>query len=398
MSDTPQKIRLAFVMNNTPPYRRHLLRRLGRELQDVQVLVVLTTPVGSEKRWDAGLDPDWEVVQLTPDNPQAAAEWARTAAVDAALLNGYNDPVTIALLRSFGQRGTPVFVRGDSNICGEAGLPWWKRAAKRLVLRRRLRHCRATMPMGRKGVAYFDHYLSGDRPATLVPYEPDYEAFRSPDRQRTAELAQSLQLDPERKRIIFCARLVPVKGVELLIDAFAAVAPAFPDWDVMIAGDGPLRQSLEQRVPADLQARVRFLGHIREPWQVAALYHLSKVMVLPSRFEPWALVVNEAVASGLAVISSDVVGAAFELVRPGVNGYRFTSGDARSLEQALRDTLPTERLAALQAGSAQVLADWRRDADPVQGIRDALGLAGLLPLDPDSANQKTIQRMRAEVI
>ena len=255
-----------------------------------------------------------------------------------------------------------------------------ERAAKRLVLRRRLRHCRATMPMGRKGVAYFDHYLSGDRPATLVPYEPDYEAFRSPDRQRTAELAQSLQLDPERKRIIFCARLVPVKGVELLIDAFAAVAPAFPDWDVMIAGDGPLRQSLEQRVPADLQARVRFLGHIREPWQVAALYHLSKVMVLPSRFEPWALVVNEAVASGLAVISSDVVGAAFELVRPGVNGYRFTSGDARSLEQALRDTLPTERLAALQAGSAQVLADWRRDADPVQGIRDALGLAGLLPL------------------
>jgi glycosyltransferase involved in cell wall biosynthesis len=61
------------------------------------------------------------------------------------------------------------------------------------------------------------------------------------------------------------------------------------------------------------------------------------VLALPSDYEPWALVINEAAAAGLPSVSSDVVGATAELVRNGVNGRLFPVGSRRGAERCLRD-------------------------------------------------------------
>jgi len=144
------------------------------------------------------------------------------------------------------------------------------------------------------------------------------------------------------------------------------------DWDLVIAGDGELKGELQALVPREMEGRVKWLGFLSDQGDVSAVYRNSDVLCLASEHEPWALVVNEAVAAGLAVVASDVVGAAAELVREGVNGKTFVSKDLDGLIGALRWVTDGENIDGCRASSAGVLADWRKRGDPILGLKTAL--------------------------
>jgi hypothetical protein len=128
---------------------------------------------------------------------------------------------------------------------------------------------------------------------------------------------------------------------------------------------------------------VRFIGFVPDPKQLAALYHLSDVLVVPSDSEAWGLVVNEAMAAGLAVIASHVVGAIPELVYPGMNGLIFHRGDVAGLADAMRSlTQQPGVLEAMQQRSPPILRYWRRRGDPVAGLRQALERACVIQPRP----------------
>jgi glycosyltransferase involved in cell wall biosynthesis len=155
--------------------------------------------------------------------------------------------------------------------------------------------------------------------------------------------------------VLYVGRLWYGKDVDVLIQAFAAVA-ARNRTHLLIAGDGPERENLNVlagRTPAD----VRFLG-FQDRQHLCDLYEASDVVVLPSRSEPWGLVVNEAMLFAKSVIVSDHVGARAVLVRDGYNGDVFRTGDvgalAEKLEQLVRNPdharLMGSRAAELIAG------------------------------------------------
>jgi glycosyltransferase involved in cell wall biosynthesis len=119
------------------------------------------------------------------------------------------------------------------------------------------------------------------------------------------------------------------------------------------------------------------------------------VFILPSSYEPWAVVVCEAAAAGLAIVASRIVGAAGELCREGVNGRLFTPGSVEELAQALLEVTASEEIvAAMGRASLEVLDDWRRRGDPVQGVRLALAHVGLLdpppPVEPNPPTPITV--------
>jgi glycosyltransferase involved in cell wall biosynthesis len=167
--------------------------------------------------------------------------------------------------------------------------------------------------------------------------------------------------------------------VDLLVDAFIAIARDRPDWDLVIVGDGPFKAELVSRIPKDLSDRVIFAGFLDDQATVSAIYRNCDVLVLPSDFEPWALVINEAVCAGLAVVSSNVVGAAAELVRENVNGRLFAPGDLQALTRILSEITGHGVSDPLKAGSAEVLSDWRKRGDPVAGLLAAVKSVGVLP-------------------
>jgi glycosyltransferase involved in cell wall biosynthesis len=150
------------------------------------------------------------------------------------------------------------------------------------------------------------------------------------------------------------------------------LADKLANWDLLIAGGGPLEAELKARVPSRLQQRIVWTGYLSSPQRMSALYKLADVLVLPSDYEAWALVVNEAACAGLALVCSDVVGAAAELLHDHENGRLFQTGDLASLVDAMLDVTNDANLCLYQAASLQVLKNWRRTADPIEGFRRAL--------------------------
>jgi glycosyltransferase involved in cell wall biosynthesis len=98
------------------------------------------------------------------------------------------------------------------------------------------------------------------------------------------------------------------------------------------------------------------------------------VFVMPTVFEPWGLVVNEAMNAGRAVIVSDQVGCAPDLVRDGDNGFVYQAGNVADLHRVLRMALADPvRLRHMGRRSLDIINRWSFEED-VQGLRAALGL------------------------
>jgi glycosyltransferase involved in cell wall biosynthesis len=300
--------------------------------------------------------------------------WLKKQQIDIVFLYGYSDAARLRILRWCKQNHIPCMVGGDSNIRGDkvTGL---RRLFKRIVVGWVARSADAILPCGSLGQAFFEKYGALPEKMFFYPYEPDYAEIRGITEDEMASVRRSRDLKPDRRRIVFCARLVPVKSPEYVINAFARIARARPDWDLVILGDGPLREQLQMLVPAELNGRVKWLGFVGDQREVSTIYRLSDVLVLPSAYEPWALVINEAVAADMAVVASDAVGAAIELVQDDVNGAVFPTGDFEAFVDRLTYVTDEKNIDRLKRGSAQKLADWRRRADPLAGLQKAIAYA-----------------------
>jgi glycosyltransferase involved in cell wall biosynthesis len=208
-----------------------------------------------------------------------------------------------------------------------------------------------------------------------MPYAVDNERFRRaaeaarPERER---LRAELRIPPGRPVAAMAARLIEAKAPDDLISAWRLCTDPMPPETrpcLVVIGDGPLRPELE-RAAAGVET-IRFAG-FRNQTELPAFYALADLLVLPSRREPWGLVVNEAMNAGCAILASDRVGAARDLVREGVNGAIFPAGSVQALAEALRRLLAEpERLAEMGRQSLAMIRDWSFTED-VAGLRAAL--------------------------
>ena len=384
---------IAIVSNSHTPYRTHLHLRVAAEMPEVR-LFSLYTHETSNSSW--AFDAPAQINPVLFGRGEAITEqgrllglpgewrrggqvirWLRANRVRFVVVMGYNDVGRLRTMRWCRRAGVPCYLFGDSNVNGDrpTGV---KAAVKRRVLTRILKWCDGVLVCGTLGQRYFARYGVPAERTFFFPYEPDYDLIRSLPSPVLTTTAERFRFRVGRRRIVYSGRLVQVKRVDLLLDAFLAIADERPDWDLVILGDGPLRAALVGRVPAAMIDRVDWLGFVDHQPTVSAVYRLCDVLALPSDFEPWALVINEAVAAGLAVVSSDVVGAAAELVIDHVNGRLFPAGSLPDLTACLLHVTSTGMAGRMRAAAADVLADWRRRGDPVAGLRSALVAAGVL--------------------
>src|SRR5258706_3717409 len=171
--------------------------------------------------------------------------------------------------------------------------------------------------------------IPGER-VTLTPYAVDNDWWTKQSGNINREdVRASWGVESGDKVVLFCAKLQPWKRPADLLRAFARAN--LPNAHLLFAGDGPLRQQLEEEAVAlGINARVRFLGFVNQS-QLPALYTSADVMVLPSEYEPFGVVVNEAMLCGCPVIVSDRVGAAAGLVAPLHPQFIFRCGDIDGL-------------------------------------------------------------------
>lgn len=129
---------------------------------------------------------------------------------------------------------------------------------------------------------------------------------------------------------LFIGRLEEVKNVQLLIEAYAEQKRKDDNIALLVVGDGSLKAELESFVFNNQIPDVTFAGYIVFP-DIIKYYKASDIFVLPSTYEPWGLVVNEAMIMGLPVIVSSEVGCRSDLIEDGQNGFVFESNSKADL-------------------------------------------------------------------
>ncbi len=173
---------------------------------------------------------------------------------------------------------------------------------------------------------------------TLVPFVVDNDWWTEQSRSvNRGAVRAAWGVGASHRVVLFCAKLQPWKRPLDLLRAFAKAR--LSDALLVFAGDGPLRPQLEAEAAAlGVQERVRFLGFVNQS-QLPSIYTAADLLVLPSEYEPFAVVVNEAMCCGCPVMASDRVGAARDLVAPVSPDWIFPCGDVAALGVLLKKAL-----------------------------------------------------------
>jgi glycosyltransferase involved in cell wall biosynthesis len=243
----------------------------------------------------------------------------------------------------------PVLLRGESNLLPKR--PRHVEALKRLVLPPLFRGLGGALAIGALSARYFEFYGVRPERVFIAPYTVDNAFFQSRAADARAEARawrEELGIPADDLVALYAAKLIPVKGCGDLIEAFGQRPRK--NTHLVLVGDGPLRGELEA-LARSTGANVHFLGFVNQQ-RMPAAYALGDVFVLPSRFEPWGLVVNEAMNLGLPIIASDQVGAVPDLVGAD-NGWVFPAGRVPSLARVLDEAL-ADRAALTARGKASL--------------------------------------------
>lgn len=165
--------------------------------------------------------------------------------------------------------------------------------------------------------------------------------------QKSNDVSGSPLAAQQKHTILYFSRIIPRKGLDILIKAFKKLESKMGGVRLLIAGEGDFRPFCENLARELNLKNIKFLGSV--PFEKAASYYaMSDVFVLPSclrgQSEGWGLVINEAMSMGKPIITTDAVDAAYDLVKHGVNGYVVKKGDVGELYSALKRVLCDDEL------------------------------------------------------
>ena len=183
-------------------------------------------------------------------------------------------------------------------------------------------------------------------PIFNIPYHCDLAPFAAEPRPPRA---------PGIVTFFFCGQMIARKGVDQLLAAFMALPE---NARLLLVGREAELPPLLAALDPSVRERVNYAG-FHAPEALPKFFALADVFVLPSRYDGWGVVVNQALGAGLPILASDQVGAGHDLVRAGENGVTFSAGDAKALAAAMLRYAANPALALTHGeASRRASADW----------------------------------------
>ncbi len=323
------------------------------------------TPVFLSRVADSGASDDRQVTT------RGLAEVLRRVQPRAVLSVGYSPRYHSDAFRTAWRAGLPVLFRGETTDHAQQR-NLLKRLARDTALRWFYRRCAALLHVGRRSREHFRRLGFGSDESYCSPYCVDTTPFRTDEAAR-AELRgptrRELGVTDGQRVIVFCGKLSPRKGPDLLLEAIRQ----FPEHErsryvLLLVGDGELKGNLLSLANAAPPLAVRHVG-FKQQRELSAYYHAADLFVLPSRHgETWGLVVNEALHHGLPAIVSEAVGCAPDLIEPGRTGEVCETDSASALAAALVRALPL-------VGAESVRTQCRKKMEGYTVARAAEGIA-----------------------
>jgi glycosyltransferase involved in cell wall biosynthesis len=253
---------------------------------------------------------------------------------NAILCGGYNYVASWQAMRWARKGGVPFILWVEST---NRDIRSHNRVTE-FLKRRFIKHCGAFVVPGKSSLQYVMTYGVLEKDIFTAPNAVDTELFAqraAAVRQEAERHRRSLQLPP--RFFLFVGRLVREKGVFDLLEAYGKLTPELRALiSLVLVGDGAARAEVARRAIQIAPGQVRCAGFVHRD-QLASYYALAESFVFPSHSDTWGLVVNEAMACGLPVISSDAAGCVADLVQDNWNGRVVGRGDVTQLASVMEE-------------------------------------------------------------
>jgi glycosyltransferase involved in cell wall biosynthesis len=285
-------------------------------------------------------------------------------------------------------RGIPVLFGTDAYDLSPRDGGSWKSAVKKFLWPKLFRLADVVLAPSSGTAALMKSFGIPDNRVGLAPYCVNNRWWmeQSAAIKRT-DVRARWRVPDDATVVLFSAKFQPWKRPQDLLHAFAGAA--VPNTYLVYAGDGPLRSTLESEAKSlGIADRVRFLGFVNQS-ALPATYASSDVLVLPSNYDAFGLVVNEAMLCGCVVIVSDRVGAHFDLVQEGTTGFVFPAGNVEALAALLRQALDDQsRLKVMAEAARERMKSWSPERN-VAGIVEAVERAIRFRMTPNQPPRQT---------
>lgn len=392
--------RIAVVNSHPIQYFAPLYRRLVRE-PDFDLTVFYCAPGGTagyhdrgfraHVRWDVPLLEGYryELLRNLRRHTAPAGFWSlinpgvirRIAGghYDAVWLHGHNHCTTLLALAAARFTGASVLMRAETHLqLRRASVRRWLRPVALRVL---YSLCDGCLAIGSRNRSFYERMGVPAHKLHLLPYAVDNDFFSrvadtlSADERR--RLRQRLGLPPDLPLVLFAGKLERRKRPGDALAAHGKLQASGARSGLALAGSGPLERELRMWTEANEVPRVHFLG-FQNQTEMARVYALGDVLVVPAEDEPWGLVVNEAMAAGLPVVATREIGAAPDLVREGRNGFLYDTGDVTRLTDHLRTLLDGNLRRRMSVEARRIIEGWSFE-ECVRGLREALRTVSRVP-------------------
>jgi len=397
-----RSLKLAYLVSHPIQYQAPLLRRVAEE-EDIDLTVFFGSDFslrgyrdkgfGVALKWDVPLVEGYkheflpvlrDNATVTPTRPLNYGIFSRLKGrhrerpFDALWVHGYASVNSIEAMLAAKALGIPVLLRAESSLIDRPRSPV-KLLAKELFFRTIKELVSGVLYIGTHNKAYWRHYLGDEFPSWPLPYAVDNDYFQGRSleaKSGRAALLAELNLEASRPVILFASKLQTRKHCMDLLEAYLALFTSNSSAVttrpyLVIVGDGEERSALERRAAESGSDSIRFCG-FRNQSELPRFFDIATVFVLPSRHEPWGLIVNEVMNAARPIIVSDDVGCQPDLVTDGVEGYVFPVRDVQALSNALLKIVEDPEAASAMGQRALArVRRWNYEED-VRGLRQAL--------------------------
>lgn len=258
-----------------------------------------------------------------------ASVWKRLSSFspDVVIVGGYAHPTMQLAMLWCRRHGIPYVLHSESNdLTPRSPVRRWVKA---LLVKWAVRGAGAFLPVSSAAMRYLTSRGAHSGRMFVLPNIPDVQAIVAAVERST--VARGLA-------VLYVGRLVSAKDVPTLLGAYSLIKASHPGASLGIVGEGPLEGELKRIAAEQDLSDVTFHGFLSGQ-ALIDMYCAASCFVLPSIYEPFGVVVLEAMAAGLPVVVSDRVGSAEDFVLAGKNGFVFSAGDSRELAAAVDRSL-----------------------------------------------------------
>jgi len=333
-----RNLRVAFLTNLVPPYHKPVLDFLAQRYAALRVL--LSTPMESNRPWKVewgGLD---VVVQKTSTlkgrwhHPRGFSEplavhipldtfpQLRRFSPDVIISTEMGARTLLAILYRKLHAASRLIIWAEAAESTERGRGLARHLARKVLVK----NADAFLAVGTSAVKYLERMGAAPTRIFKIAYTTDNARFaRNP----------LTRIPQQARRLLYCGQFIERKGLLPFLRVLSRWANDHPGRSVefALAGDGPLRHQLSQ-LPLPGNVKLEFLGVFQYD-DLPGVYASAGVFVLPTLADTWAVVVNEALLSGLPVLGSVYAQAVEELIQDGHNGWIFRPDDAEDSYRAI---------------------------------------------------------------